>query len=325
MRPFFFLREALRALRRNAAPSLAAFATILITALVLGVFIPVVRAATAKTNEVRNKIELEVFINDDATRAEVRELGNMISDIRHVESIDYVSKAEALRILRQRLGDKSSITEDLPGNPLPRSYRIKLDDPQNADLVKSSLQPTGDQRRAALHQSRDPGDQGPRGRHAEDPVGHQHDKNPARFARRPAGARVCAACRQHDPAVHLRPPARGRGDAAGGRDELVHPLAVRDRGSAGRLLRRPGRGRAALAGEGDRGGSVVGSLRADRGSRDGRVRRCWWSCCWRRRPRSPRSARGSPCAGSCASKRQAAARSPSLRWRACIPSSAHRG
>ena len=75
MRPFFFLREALRALRRNAAPSLAAFATILITTLVLGVFIPVVRAATAKTNEVRNKIELEVFINDDATRAEVASSG----------------------------------------------------------------------------------------------------------------------------------------------------------------------------------------------------------------------------------------------------------
>jgi cell division transport system permease protein len=143
VRPLFFLREALRALRRNAAPSLAAFATILITTLVLGVFIPVVRAATAKTNEVRNKIELEVFINDDATGAEVAELGNMIREIRHVDSVDYISKAEALRILRQRLGDKSSITEDLPGNPLPRSYRIKLDDPQNVDLVKSSLQPTG--------------------------------------------------------------------------------------------------------------------------------------------------------------------------------------
>jgi cell division transport system permease protein len=143
VRPLFFLREALRALRRNAAPSLAAFATILITALVLGVFIPVVRAATAKTNEVRNKIELEVFINDDATGAEVSELGNMIRDIRHVESTQYVSKAQALRILRKRLGDKSSITEDLPGNPLPRSYRIKLDDPQNVDLVKSGLQPVG--------------------------------------------------------------------------------------------------------------------------------------------------------------------------------------
>jgi len=123
--------------------SLAAFATILITALVLGVFIPVVRAATAKTNEVRNKIELEVFINEDATGAEVSELGNMIRDIRHVESTQYVSKAEALRVLRARLGDKSGITEDLPGNPLPRSYRIKLDDPQNVDVVKSGLQPVG--------------------------------------------------------------------------------------------------------------------------------------------------------------------------------------
>jgi cell division transport system permease protein len=143
MKVFFFLREALRALRRNAAPSLAAVATVLITTLVLGVFIPVVRAATAKTNEVRNKIELEVFINDDASRAEVTELGNMIRDIRHVDSIDFVSKAEALQILKRRLGDKSSITEDLPGNPLPRSYRIKLDDPQNADVVKGSLEPIG--------------------------------------------------------------------------------------------------------------------------------------------------------------------------------------
>jgi cell division transport system permease protein len=108
---------------------------------VLGVFIPVVRAATAKTNEVRNKIELEVYIHDDATRDEVRELGNMIRDIRHVDSTEYVSKAEALRILRKKLGANSGVTEDLPGNPLPRSYRIKLDDPQNAGLVKSGLRP----------------------------------------------------------------------------------------------------------------------------------------------------------------------------------------
>jgi cell division transport system permease protein len=137
----FFVKEALRALKRNAAPSLAAVATVLITTLVLGVFIPVVKAATAKTNEVRNKIELELFIKDSASNAQVTELGNMIRDIRHVDSIQFVSKAEALRILRKRLGSRADITEDLPGNPLPRSYRIKLDDPGNVDLVKASLTP----------------------------------------------------------------------------------------------------------------------------------------------------------------------------------------
>jgi cell division transport system permease protein len=141
MRPVFFIKEALRALSRNAAPSLAAFATILITTLVLGVFIPVVRAATAKTNEVRNKIELEVFMHDDATNAEVAELGQRIRAIPHVDSIEFVSKAEALKILRSRLGTKSSIVNELPGNPLPRSYRIKLDDPSNVGFVKGQLEP----------------------------------------------------------------------------------------------------------------------------------------------------------------------------------------
>jgi cell division transport system permease protein len=141
----FFVREALRALKRNAAPSLAAFATVLITTLVLGVFIPVVRAATAKTNEVRNKIELEVYIEDSASKAQVAELGNMIRDIRHVDSIQYISKDQALRIFKHRLNSKDDpIAEGLlNSNPLPASYRIHLDDPGNVSLVKNSLAPSG--------------------------------------------------------------------------------------------------------------------------------------------------------------------------------------
>ena len=67
----------------------------------------------------------------------------MIRDIRHVESIEFISKAEALRILKRRLGDKSSITEDLPENPLPRSYRIKLDDPQNSASSRAASRRRG--------------------------------------------------------------------------------------------------------------------------------------------------------------------------------------
>ena len=66
----------------------------------------------------------------------------MISEIRHVESIDYINKAEALRILPSAWATSPrSRKTPLPGNPLPRSYRIKLDDPQNVDL-DDGLQPT---------------------------------------------------------------------------------------------------------------------------------------------------------------------------------------
>ena len=47
MRLGFFLKEALRAMRRNAAPTFAALATVLVTLIVLGVFIPIVQATRA--------------------------------------------------------------------------------------------------------------------------------------------------------------------------------------------------------------------------------------------------------------------------------------
>ena len=62
----FFLREALRALRRNAVPSFAAVATVLVTVLVLGVFIPVVQATTGAANEIRSKVLVDVYLKNDA-------------------------------------------------------------------------------------------------------------------------------------------------------------------------------------------------------------------------------------------------------------------
>ena len=63
MRFGFFIREALRALRRNAVPSFAAMATVLVTVLVLGVFIPVVQATTGAANDVREKVLVDVYLD----------------------------------------------------------------------------------------------------------------------------------------------------------------------------------------------------------------------------------------------------------------------
>ena len=49
MRMGFFLRESIRAIRRNAAPTFAALATVLVTMLVLGAFVPIVQALSCRT------------------------------------------------------------------------------------------------------------------------------------------------------------------------------------------------------------------------------------------------------------------------------------
>ena len=67
MRFGFFLREAMRAMRRNAAPTFAALATVLVTMLVLGVFIPIVQATDGAANSVRSRVLVDVYMKTTAT------------------------------------------------------------------------------------------------------------------------------------------------------------------------------------------------------------------------------------------------------------------
>ena len=58
-------------MRRNAVPSFAALASVLVTTLVLGVFIPVVQATNGAANDIRSRVLVDVDLNPNATNAEV--------------------------------------------------------------------------------------------------------------------------------------------------------------------------------------------------------------------------------------------------------------
>jgi cell division transport system permease protein len=146
-RVIFFIREGLRALRRSAAPGVASIVTVAVTVLLLGVLIPVLQTTSGKTDEVRDQVGLNVFIYDDATRDEINGLEERIQSIQHVETVEFITKQQALDILRDRLeaDDKEDLTEQLPGarNPLPASFKIKPDDLDNLEAIRTALTPPG--------------------------------------------------------------------------------------------------------------------------------------------------------------------------------------
>ncbi|MDQ3103599.1 MAG: permease-like cell division protein FtsX [Actinomycetota bacterium] len=136
----FFLGEAYRALRRNAAPSMAAIVTIAVTVLLVGVLVPVLSATGSKTDDVRSQLELKVFLFNDATETEISNLENRIGGVPHVETVEYISPAEALTLLEAKLQDKS-LLDQLNSNPLPPAFNVKLDDPDNLESVQAALSP----------------------------------------------------------------------------------------------------------------------------------------------------------------------------------------
>jgi cell division transport system permease protein len=137
---FFFIQEGLRAMRRSAAPSVAAVVTIVVTVILLGVLIPILQTTKGKADEVRDQLQIKVFLYDDATPDETTGLQGKIEGISHVQSVDYVDKDEALQILQGRLQDKDIINE-LNSNPLPASFNVKVDDADNLESVRSALSP----------------------------------------------------------------------------------------------------------------------------------------------------------------------------------------
>jgi cell division transport system permease protein len=136
----FFFHEAVRALTKNAVPSFAAMATVLVTVLVLGVFIPVVQATTGAANEVRSRVIADVYLQPRVTTAEVSRVRGIIeNETPHVARVQYIPKEKA--IAAERKAGRGEYYDLLGANPLPDTFRVYPDKPDNITKIRNALAP----------------------------------------------------------------------------------------------------------------------------------------------------------------------------------------
>ncbi len=135
----FALREVWRSLSRNAVPSFAAMASVLVTMLVLGAFVPVMQMASAAADATRSRVYVPVFLQKDATSKDVARLVALAKSTPNVKSVDYVSKEQALKEQRKLNPEAYKI---LGSNPLPDTLRITPQDPDKINEIVAALAPT---------------------------------------------------------------------------------------------------------------------------------------------------------------------------------------
>jgi cell division transport system permease protein len=136
MRLGFFLREAVRSMRRSAAPSFAALATVLVTMLVLGVFIPIVQATNGAANSVRGRVMVDVYMKTGATAADDARVRTELLHVEHVKSVQFVSKAAAYEQQSSQFPQAYAL---LGSNPLPDTFHVTPDKPANVLAVHNAL------------------------------------------------------------------------------------------------------------------------------------------------------------------------------------------
>ncbi|MFQ5894394.1 MAG: permease-like cell division protein FtsX [Nitrospinota bacterium] len=124
----FFLGQALAGMRQNPGVSALAVGTTAVALLILGAFWLVLVNLSGLVEGWGERFQVAVYLRDDAGAKERRAVERMIRREPLVGRLRYISKKEALREFRKRLGEDSAILEGLVKNPLPASYRARFRD-----------------------------------------------------------------------------------------------------------------------------------------------------------------------------------------------------
>jgi cell division transport system permease protein len=122
----YTFKESFSGFKRAKLSSFISTMTICISLLLLGVFAIITVNATRFINVLRDKVEMEAFLQEPMTQQDLSALRKRISAIEGVEKIIYVSKDEAAKLFKEEFGQE--ISDVLDFNPLPASFKILLKD-----------------------------------------------------------------------------------------------------------------------------------------------------------------------------------------------------
>lgn len=121
---------------RNRGMSLASIFSILAMLLILGMFFVITMNINLFTEVVKQDYDqIEVFLMDDTDKAEAEQLMAQIRTHEGVTDVEYRSKSEALKILKERWGESGYLLDSLGKNPLPASILISVESLDNAGPV----------------------------------------------------------------------------------------------------------------------------------------------------------------------------------------------
>ena len=122
----YFFDEALASLMRGLKTAAIATATIAVAFIVLGVFLILTSNLERLFARWQNAAEFSVYLADTVTADERSAVEKALRESAVVGAAEPVSKEEALRRFRQNFPTLADAAGDLPANPLPASFEIRL-------------------------------------------------------------------------------------------------------------------------------------------------------------------------------------------------------
>ncbi|MCA1823802.1 MAG: permease-like cell division protein FtsX [Frankia sp.] len=139
MRAQFVLSEIGIGLRRNLTMTIAVIVTVAISLALFGSGLLFRRQVNAMKSYWYDKVEVSVFLAKDVTPAQREAISATLHGLPGVKDVFYESKNEAYVHFKEQFRDSPDLVANVTPDALPESYRVKLSDPRQFDVVASAV------------------------------------------------------------------------------------------------------------------------------------------------------------------------------------------
>ena len=132
----YTIKQAFSQVFRNRGMSFTATLAITAMMLILGLFFSTFVNVDLFAEVIQQDYNvIEVYLDDANDDAKNETVGKNLEAIQGVSSVKYRSKADAMKIMKERWGDNAYLLDNLQQNPLPNSYMVYVNDKASADRV----------------------------------------------------------------------------------------------------------------------------------------------------------------------------------------------
>ncbi|OPJ55233.1 permease-like cell division protein FtsX [Alkalithermobacter paradoxus] len=133
------IKEGVRGILKNGTMSIASIGSVAASLFILGIVLSIVLNINNIMLLAQQQFDkVQVFLHEDINEKDILAMRESIKDIDGVSKVEFESKDDALKKLKERWGEDAYLLEGID-NPLQNSFIISIESLEDADYVVSSL------------------------------------------------------------------------------------------------------------------------------------------------------------------------------------------
>jgi cell division transport system permease protein len=136
----YTLAELGKGLRANLLMTIATILTVTVSLTLGGVGLLAQRQVNQTSALFYRQVEVSIFLQPDVPDDQRSSLQEELNANPQVESVIYESSQQAYDNFRELFADEPALVENVGPNDLPESFRVKLHNPEDFDVIESQYQ-----------------------------------------------------------------------------------------------------------------------------------------------------------------------------------------